>query len=568
MTKIIRRTVPEEYQNLLDKIYYSRGISSQDQLQKNLQSLLPFSDLLNIDKAVSLLEIALKEQHKIMIIGDFDADGATSSALAVSVLRSFGAKNVTYLVPNRFEYGYGLTPEIVQVAAQHHANLILTVDNGVSSFEGVKTAKSLGMTVVITDHHLAPEELPIADAIVNPNQNSDLFLGKNLAGVGVIFYVMMALRSRLRENKWFEDQLIKEPNLGDCLDLVALGTVADVVVLDQLNRIFVHQGLQRMRLKKTRLGIKALFEITGKNIEKATESDLGFVLAPRLNAAGRLEDMSLGIELLLTDDENQAREYAIQLDALNRERQAIEETMQKSAQSILEKLHFNNNLPLGICVFDETWHQGVIGILASRLKDQFYRPVIAMAKSSGTELKGSARSIPGLHLRDVLANINMRYPQLIKKFGGHAMAAGLTIEQSQLAEFSRIFNEEIKKNLSQDQLEGKIFSDGPLNEMEFTLPTAQMLREAGPWGQGFPEPLFDNVFYLRDQRLVGQKHLKMSLSLQKDSSKIIDAIAFNVDINSWPNHYCDKIHAAYRLDINEYRNYRNLQLIIHYFEVN
>lgn len=568
MTQIIRRHNHEEFQNcsLLERIYKFRGVTAEEELQKSLHYLLPFSELLNIQKAVELLETALQQQKNIVIIGDFDADGATSTALAYLALKTCGAKNVSFLVPNRFEYGYGLSPEIVLVAAKKNAELIVTVDNGISSFEGVLAAKSLGIKVLITDHHLAASQLPQADAIVNPNQPDDQFSAKNLAGVGVIFYVMLALRSHLREKNWFQLQNIDEPNMAQFLDLVALGTVADVVVLDKINRILVHQGMQRIRGGKARLGINTLFEITGRDKTNATTNDLGFALAPRLNAAGRLEDMTVGIELLISDNAQIAHDIAIKLDTLNRERQAIEGEMQQNAREILEHLHFNKNIPLGICLFNETWHQGVIGILASRIKDQYHRPVIIFAVSNEYELKGSGRSIFGVHLRDVLANIHTHYPNLIKKFGGHAMAAGLTIEKNNYQAFNLAFNEEVQRHVKPEDLEGKIISDGPLNHEEFSLNSAEILRSAGPWGQGFPEPLFDNEFFVCGQRLVGQRHLKLILSLQKNIEPYFDGIAFNIDINQWPNHRCDKIHAAYRLDINEFRNRRNLQLLIHYLK--
>lgn len=550
---------------LLARIYNARGIRSEQDLERGLEHLFPYHALLGIEQAVRCLETALIQQQHIIIIGDFDADGATSTALAVSALQSFGARQVSYLVPNRFEYGYGLTPEIVEVAAQRKPDLIITVDNGISSHAGVAQAKALGIKVLITDHHLSAEVLPAADAIVNPNQPSDMFPSKNLAGVGVIFYVMLALRSRLRETAWFQQNTSPEPHMGQFLDLVALGTVADVVPLDKNNRILVQQGLNRICAGKVRPGIQALLDIANRPAHRLTASDLGFAIGPRLNAAGRLDDMSLGIECLLAKDINLAREMAMQLDTLNRERQGIEQVMQQQAQQILAKLHFDKNVPLGLCLFDAAWHQGVVGILASRIKDQFHRPVIAFACVNDDELKGSARSVAGVHIRDVLANIAVRHPELISKFGGHAMAAGLSLQRKHYKSFCAAFNAEVSRYLNLDDLAGKIYSDGELSTQEFNLETAQLLRGAGPWGQGFPEPVFDSTFNLIQQRLVGQRHLKMVLS-QNNPQQLLDAIAFNVDIQQWPNHRCEKIHVAYRLDINEYRGKQNLQLIIEHLE--
>lgn len=571
MNKIIIRRKAEKILDetihpLLNRIYSARGIESLSYLEKGLEHLIPFTELLNIEKAVACLEQALQTRQHIMIIGDFDADGATSTALGILALRCFGAEKVSYLVPNRFEYGYGLTPEIVAVAAQNKPNLIITVDNGISSIEGVAAANQLGIAVLITDHHLPGAELPNAAAIVNPNQSGDSFPSKSLAGVGVIFYLMLALRSRLREINWFVEKKIAEPNMAQFLDLVALGTVADVVTLDKNNRILVYQGLQRIRRCQVRIGIQALLEVAGRSLPNLTANDLGFALGPRLNAAGRLDDMSLGIECLISENANLAREIAVQLDTLNKERQGIEENMQQQAQQILNKLKFEKNIPVGLCLFDPSWHQGVIGILASRIKDQLHRPVIAFAVSNEKEIKGSARSVQGVHIRDVLAEIAAQQPHLITKFGGHAMAAGLTLQRQDLAEFTAVFNTEIARHLNTDALQGKIHSDGELEAKEFTLGIAEMLREAGPWGQGFPEPTFDGVFKLIDQRLVGQKHLKMTLAIDANATEFCDAIAFNIDPKVWPNHRCEKIRAAYRLDVNEFRNLKKVQLIVEYLE--
>lgn len=568
--KIIRRNLENldpfnhDLHPVLQRIYHARGIQSNDQLEHNLEKLIPFQDLLDIDKAIACLSKALSEQQKFLVVGDFDADGATSSALAVRALKSFGAKHVDYLVPNRFAFGYGLTPELVQVAKGFNPGVIVTVDNGIANHAGVIAAKEHGMQVVITDHHLAGETLPPADAIVNPNQPNDKFPSKNVAGVGVIFYVMLALRRHLIDNGWFQQQNIPEPNMSKLLDLVALGTVADVVPLDYNNRILVHHGLRRIRAGQCSAGISALLEISGRNQARIVASDLGFAVAPRLNAAGRLEDMSLGIECLLSENSTHAREMAQRLDQLNDERRVIEQDMQEQAFSVLKKLQpESENLPSGICLFDEEWHQGVIGILASRIKDRMHRPVIAFALASAHEIKGSCRSISGLHIRDVLAEISTLYPDLITKFGGHAMAAGLTIPRAKFEAFSKAFAEIVSARMNDEMLNNALISDGELQPQELTLSVAEILREAGPWGQSFPEPLFDGVFEILEQRLVGSKHLKMVLS---NSSRTIDAIAFNVDLNSWPNYRCSHVNIAYRMDVNEFRGKRNVQLIVEQLE--
>lgn len=572
MKKIIRRnlekfeTLSSNHHPLLQRIYHSRGITSPQELEHGLEKLLPFQDLLGIEKAVAELANALTQQQKILVVGDFDADGATSSAVAVRALRSFGAQHVDYLVPNRFAFGYGLTPELVKVAKENfNPAVIVTVDNGIANHAGVTAAKELNMKVVITDHHLAGDTLPDADAIVNPNQPHDLFRSKNIAGVGVIFYVMLALRRHLQDQNWFQQQNLPEPNMSRLLDIVALGTVADVVSLDHNNRILVHQGMRRIRAGQCVPGITALLEIANRQQDRIVAADLGFTVAPRLNAAGRLEDMSLGIECLLTDNLTQAREMASRLDQLNNERRLIEQEMQEQAFSILKKISPDNNRsPIGICLFDEDWHQGVIGILASRIKDRMHRPVIAFALASECELKGSARSIPGLHIRDVLADIATRFPELIHKFGGHAMAAGLTIPRSEFEKFSTIFSETVSTRMHDEMLKNALLSDGELHPEYLTLEIAEVLREAGPWGQSFPEPLFDGQFAILEQRLVGGKHLKMVLG--KDD-RILDAIAFNVDLNSWPNHRCNNVNIAYRMDVNEFRGKRSVQLIVEQLEL-
>lgn len=562
--KLSQLNADTNFSRLLKNIYENRGIQNLSELDYQLAVLTPYDTLKDIEIAVALLYQHLQKDSKILVVGDFDADGATSCALAVSALQSFGAKNVRYLVPNRFEFGYGLTPEIIKVAKSFNPNLLITVDNGISSIEGVMAAKNEGIDVLITDHHLQGNELPKADAIVNPNQHGDLFPSKNLAGVGVIFYVMLALRRYLIEKSWFKKNQISEPNMAQFLDLVALGTVADVVPLDQNNRILVQQGLRRIRANLCRPGIKALLDVAKRNQTRLSASDLSFALGPRLNAAGRLDDMSIGIECLLAKNYEQAIELAEVLSELNQERKFIEAEMQQQAFAELKKINFSKDLPIGICLYNENWHQGVIGILASRIKDQFHRPVIAFAHGDNNLLKGSARSIHGLHIRDILDAIATANPGLIEKFGGHAMAAGLSLEEKKFSEFTRAFTKEVRKHLTAEDLTGKVFSDGELHDSEFNLETAELIKASGPWGQHFPEPLFDGKFTVISQHIVGAKHLKMVLSA--GSYLQLDAIAFNVDVERWPNHRCEKIHAAYRLDINEYMGRQSLQLLIEHLE--
>ena len=568
---IKQRQVPNQILNLpnipevLKRIYAARGITDESQLDKQLQTLLPFSTLRDIDKACLRLEKALREQQRILIIGDFDADGATSTALAITALRALGAKCVEYLVPNRFEFGYGLTPPIVEVASKWKPDLIITVDNGIASFDGVETANHLGIDVLITDHHLPAETVPNACAIINPNQKGCPFPSKSIAGVGVIFYVMLALRRHLVNTGWFSEMDIPEPNMASFLDLVALGTVADVVGLDQNNRIMVNQGMLRIRQGLCREGIKALIEIAGREFSKLRESDLGFAVAPRLNAAGRLDDMSLGIECLITPDLQQARNYCQQLDELNQERKQIELEMKEQAMIALDKLsissEYKNHLPIALCLHDSTWHQGVIGILAGRIKDKYHRPVVAFASVGEGELKGSARSVPDLNIRDVFAAMDKDHPGLITKFGGHAMAAGLSIREQSLEQFRKALLTEVGKHLDVSQCEGELLTDGPLHADHFNLETAHLIQQAGPWGQQFAEPVFNNVFEVIEQRIVGQNHLKMTL-VTTEGEQQVDAIAFNVDLKSWPNHRAKHINVAYKLDINFFQGRTKLQLLV------
>lgn len=570
--QIIRRALDQarlasyaEMHPLLARVYAARDVQSGRELDRSLENLLPYQTLSGLDEAVQILADAVSKNQHILIVGDFDADGATSTAVAVRALRSFGANNVKYLVPNRFAYGYGLTPELVESAKQYAPDLIVTVDNGIANHAGVDAAKALGIRVVITDHHLAAATLPAADAIVNPNQPGDIFPSKNLAGVGVIFYVMLALRRHLVSQGWFEQKRLPEPNMSRLLDIVALGTVADLVQLDHNNRIIVHHGLRRIRAGQCVPAIVALLELAGRDFTRVVASDLGFAVAARLNAAGRLDDMSLGIECLLTDDSVKAREIARTLDQLNDERRSIEQDMQAQAIDALNRLNagLKGELPRGLCLYDESWHQGVIGILASRIKDKFNRPVIVFAPGQEGQLKGSCRSIHGLHIRDALALMDAQYPDLIMKFGGHAMAAGLTIASNVLSQFVKVFDDIVSRLVTDAQLQHTIMSDGELAPEDYSLDVATMLRDAGPWGQAFPEPIFDDYFRILEQRIVGDKHLKLRLA--KDD-KILDAIAFFVDTTVWPNHRCEQIRAAFKLDVNEYKGRRSVQLIVDYLE--
>lgn len=553
--------LPADLHPRLRQIYASRGITHASQLLRSASALLHYQELRGMDKAVELIARALAEGKKIIVIGDFDADGATSTALCMLALAQLGSRNHDYLVPNRFDFGYGLSPEIVDVAHMQQAEVIVTVDNGIACLAGVARAKELGMQVVITDHHLPGDVLPVADAIVNPNQPGCGFLSKNLAGVGVAFYLMLALRAHLRSIDWFTHRQLAEPNLAELLDIVALGTVADVVPLDENNRILVHQGLQRIRSEKCRPGIQAMIDVAGRDRKRMVAADLGFVLGPRLNAAGRLDDMSLGIECLLASDSGRARQIAVQLDSLNRERREIESSMQQEALLALDTLQLSeDSMPHGIVLYQADYHQGVIGILAGRIKDRYNRPTIAFAHQDDDTLKGSARSIPGLHIRDLLEELNMRYPDIMSKFGGHAMAAGLTLPLKSLPAFTQMFEQLAEETLAGKSLLGELVSDGQLQANELTLEFAQLLKDAGPWGQAFTEPMFDGEFDLLDQRLVGEKHLKMMV--RHDSGILLDAIAFGVDLQQWPNQDIKRIQLAYRLDINEFRGRVNLQLIV------
>ncbi len=536
---------------LLARIYAARGIADAAQLDTDIKRLLPFALLKNANQMAGLLADAIADQKKILIVADYDADGATACAVAMRGLSALGAR-VEFIVPNRFEYGYGLTPEIVQLAAKSAPDILLTVDNGIASVDGVAEAKRLGMQVLVTDHHLPGDTLPDALCIVNPNQPGCTFPSKHLAGVGVMFYVLMALRAEMRERGAFAGKT--EPNLGNLLDLVALGTVADVVKLDDNNRILVQQGLQRIRAGRSCEGIQALLRVARRPAAQASSYEMGFIVGPRLNAAGRLEDMGLGIRCLLTDDTAEAGDIAAKLDALNQERRSIEADMQDSALATLDT--FDPADGYSLALFNEDWHQGVIGILASRLKDKFHRPVIAFARSQTGELKGSGRSIAGLHLRDALDLVSKRQPHLILKFGGHAMAAGLSIREEHLNDFRLAFEAVAQELLDADALVKTIATDGALDASEFSLNIARDLQRQ-VWGQGFPEPLFEGDFRVQTQRVVGEKHLKLKLASPAGS---FDAIRF-FSAEPAPDH----IRAVYSLSINEYNGSESLQLIVRHW---
>ena len=553
----------------LQRIYLARGVNSARDLELRLQHLADNARLRGLPEAIALLRSALSNRERILVVGDFDADGATSTALTVSVLRAMGA-DCEYLVPNRFEYGYGLTPEIVQLASKQRPHLIITVDNGIASIEGVEEARRHGIKVLVTDHHLPGDALPDAEAIVNPNQPGCEFLSKHAAGVGVAFYVLSSLRSALLKDGWFAQNGLDAPNLADYLDLVALGTVADLVPLDRNNRILVEQGLRRMRAGRCRPGILALLAVAQKDYRRLTSSDLGFIVGPRLNAAGRLDDMSLGIECLLTHDPLEARHLAQKLDALNRQRKSIEEDMKRDAEVQLAQLSdMDMDARWGMCLYDQNWHQGVIGILASRIKERWHRPTIVFAPADPTAngdedwLKGSARSIAGLHMRDALDLVAKRQPQLLQKFGGHAMAAGMTIKSRDFEAFSDAFDAVVRDCLSEDDLEAVLYSDGVLDDEDLSMEAVDVLTRAGPWGQQFPEPRFDDEFQIVQSKVLKERHLKLVLS-RVASGQLYDAIQFNSDwVRQAPP---SKARVVYRPDINEFRGERKVQLLVDYLE--
>jgi single-stranded-DNA-specific exonuclease len=558
---VITRNVPgdtaalDSVDPLFARLYAMRGVTGPEQLDYGLAGLLPVSSLENIDDAVELL---LKHKNeRIIVVGDFDVDGATSTALMLRCLRAFGFADVDYLVPNRFEFGYGLSPEIVQVAAERLPRLIITVDNGISSIEGVRVARSAGIPVLVTDHHLPAEELPEADVIVNPNLPDSKFGSRNLAGVGVAFYLMAALGRVLEKDG--QTGAARIP--AKYLDLVALGTVADVVPLDHNNRILVQQGLNRMRAGRTVAGIQALLTQSGRQASRTCSADLGFAVGPRINAAGRLEDMSVGIECLLTDDPTIAGRHAELLDEINKDRRDIEATMREQAFAYVDSLDATK-WPACVCVYEESWHQGVVGLIAARVREKCHRPVIAFARESDGYLKGSARSISGVHARDLLEAVSSTHPGLIDKFGGHAMAAGLTIAEEGYSKFADAVAEQMGRLYPDADFSGAIVSDGVISEDDVArwgglLQTARALREAGPWGSGFPEPTWSGDFELLEQRTVGENHLKLRLR-SIDGDSVVDAIAFN---QAGPA-YRGVVQLAYRLDVNEWRGRETPQLIV------
>ena len=569
--RIVRRSVTDavdlgrDLPPLLQRLYQARGVREARELDYQLRALTPPDQLRGVADAARRLAEAIERQARILIVGDFDADGATSTAVALLGLSMLGAQRLDYRVPSRFADGYGLTPGIVTRLQTEGAlpDVLLTVDNGISAHEGIQAARDAGLEVIVTDHHLPGETLPDAHAIVNPNQPGCDFVSKNAAGVGVMFYLLTAIRQLQRAAGLYTDT--PQPPLGDLLDLVALGTVADVVPLDHNNRILVDQGLRRIRAGRTRPGIQALLQVAGRDADQLSATDLGFVLGPRLNAAGRLDDMSRGIECLTTSDPDRALALARELDALNRERRSIEGEMRTQAMETLNELTLNTReLPAGLCLFDESWHQGVIGILASRIKEQHHRPVVAFAPADEGLIKGSARSIAGLHIRDVLAAVDARAPGLLHAFGGHAMAAGMTLQQSDYERFAELFNAQVTAMAEPNAFDPSIVTDGDLAPPELTLATARLLNEAGPWGQQFPEPRFDGEFILVNQRIVGERHLKLLVQVP-GQDLLLDGIAFNVDTEQWPAQ-CERARLVYQLDVNRFRGRESVQLRVDYLE--
>lgn len=556
-------SLPPTLHPLLRRLYASRGLACSDDLELGLERLIPVRQLGGIDAAVDLLCRHFSSQSRIVVVGDFDADGATSTALVVRQLTRLGFAHVDFIVPNRFEYGYGLTPEIVRLAAERQPALIITVDNGIASHAGVTEARRLGIEVLVTDHHLPAATLPEAAAIVNPNSRGEAFESKALAGVGVAFYVMAAL-TREMQQRGLNPQ---PPSVADLLDLVALGTVADLVPLDRNNRVLVRQGLRRIRAGRCVPGIRMLLETAGCTMGEAVATDLGFQVGPRLNAAGRLDDMTVGIQCLLTDDPETARMLAGRLTQLNHDRRELEQQMQQEAMVAVADLRDEASLPLGLCLFDETWHQGVVGLVASRVKDRVHRPVIALARGDQQFLKGSARSVPGVHIRDVLDAVASRHPGLIEKFGGHAMAAGLTLPAARLAEFQTAFDEEVSRWMTHEDATGVVHSDGELDPAELTLDVAYLLRESGPWGQAFPEPLFDGQFRVRTAKVLGERHLKMRLELE--GSTTYEAVAFrHFDRDDAPQVVVGSVvELVYRLDVNHFNGTDRLQLLVEHLRL-
>ena len=570
---------------VLRRVYAARGIVSQAQVEHRLAALAPPQQLGGMTRACELLEAAIREQARIVIVGDFDCDGATGTAVAVRGLRALGARHIDYVVPNRFLHGYGLSPSIVDELLPRRPQWLVTVDNGIAAHAGVAAAKAHGMRVIVTDHHLPGDTFPAADAIVNPNacvaeacaHGSPLcesctldasmnaaFPSKHLAGVGVVFYLLLALRARLRESGWFVEGGIAEPDLAELLDLVALGTVADLVPLDRNNRILVEAGLKRLRSGRGCAGIHALFHAGRRDAARAVASDLGFVIGPRINAAGRLEDMRLGIECLLSDDPARAAELAAALSAINAERQELQTGMVEQAESEVAAWiarHGDDAIPNGVVLFNDEWHHGVVGLVASKLKESLRRPVVACA-IAGDEIKASGRSIPGFHLRDALAEIDARHPGLLLRFGGHAMAAGLSLRRDDLGAFIEAFDKVSRERIAPDLLESVLLTDGELMPNDFSVELAQALRAGGPWGQAFPEPMFDGIFTVESSRVVGEKHLRMRLRCN-GSAPLLDAVQFNAPVHAVPPR---RIRAAYQLELDEWQGALRLQLLLRHIE--
>lgn len=565
--KLIHRKLPEtlpELSNdiplLLQRVYALRGITSMQELDYTTRNLCNYDNLDGTNKAVDILYSAMKNNERIMIVGDFDTDGATSTALTVKALKKMGCQFVDYIIPNRFDDGYGLSINVVKKAILQKADLIITVDNGVSAVEAVEFAKQSNLTVIITDHHLCPEQLPPADAIINPNLPNCSFPSKHLAGVGVAFYFMLALRAKLRKENWFTTHNLEEFNIASLLDLVALGTIADVVKLDLNNRILVHQGVSRIRAGYCCEGIKALLNISRRDPLTFTSTDLAYYIAPRLNAAGRMDNMSLSVELLLCEDYDSAVNQAADLDTLNSDRKLIEQTMYQEALSHVEQIH-KPSLPNSIVVHHPEWHQGVIGIVSARLKDKYYRPVICFASTEDGLLKGSGRSIDGIHLQNVLYELNQRYPDILVSFGGHAMAAGLSIQEKDLDKFRDLLETVITEQLDLKVLEQTIETDGEINNEDFNYSIAKLLKDSGPWGEGFIEPTFDGEFIIHQQRIFAEKHLKLVLE-PKNGGPIIEGIYFNVNLTKWPDQTIKEAKIVYHLDVNEFRGNQTLKLMI------
>ena len=568
-SKLTHRQLPEvlpklspDIPLLLQRVYALRGITSMQELDYTTRNLCNYDNLDGTHTAVEIVYSAMQNNKRIMIVGDFDTDGATSTALMIKALKKMGCKHVDYIIPNRFDDGYGLSISVVKRALSKKADLIITVDNGVSAIEAVEFAKQSNLTVIITDHHLCSEQLPAADAIINPNLPNSSFPSKHLAGVGVAFYFMLALRAKLRKENWFASNKLAEYNITNLLDLVALGTIADVVKLDRNNRILVHQGISRIRAGYCCEGIKALLDISRRDPLTLTSTDLAYYIAPRLNAAGRMDSMSLSVELLLCEDYDSAIKQATDLDTLNHDRKLIEQTMYQEALSYIEQVEQKNStFPNALVVHHPQWHQGIIGIVSARLKDKHYRPVICFASTEDGLLKGSGRSIEGIHLRDILDKLNERYPDILVSFGGHAMAAGLSIQEKDLDQFSAHFEALITKQLDLDVLEQIIETDGEIDNQDFNYSIAKQLKESGPWGEGFTEPTFDGDFIVHQQRLFAEKHLKLVLE-PKNGGPIIEGICFNVNLTQWPDNTIKIVKIVYQLDVNDFRGNQAVKLMI------